>query len=197
MPRDLGQHAGLTRESVLDAARIIASEQGLGNLTMRSLAKRLEVAPNALYGWVASKTALLDALVDDALKDVGVSPLSTTDDSDQRGRLTKLLLDTFDAIMERPELATLFLDRAASPGPNATRIRVKVRQLLIDNGVAAAGTDAAVPILLVHVIGFAAFVLQTHGAKLLDEPHLGPARNLVATSISWLLNGVTKTPATA
>ena len=67
MTRSPGQRAGLTYAAVLAAARELLAEGGLPALSMRSLANRLGVAPNALYSHVGSKTALLDDLLDDLL----------------------------------------------------------------------------------------------------------------------------------
>jgi TetR/AcrR family tetracycline transcriptional repressor len=190
MLRETGHRAGLTRERVLAAAGGIASEGGLDKLTIRSLARTLDVAPNAVYGWVENKETLLDALVDDALAGVVENWATTDRKTNPAVQLRALLLETFDAMMSRPELAPLFLDRAASPGPNATRIRVLVAELLSANEAEKDRAAAAVPVLLVHVMGFASFVQQTHGAKLLEGPTLGTPRDLFATGLDWLLGGI-------
>ena len=48
----------LTTESVADAAMCILSDFGLGDLTMRRLARELSVQPSALYWHVADKQSL-------------------------------------------------------------------------------------------------------------------------------------------
>ncbi len=63
--RGPGQRAGLSQPAVLAAARELLATAGVDGLTMRALARRLDVAPNALYSHVRSKTDLLDALLDD------------------------------------------------------------------------------------------------------------------------------------
>ena len=65
--RGAGQRAGLSRETVLTAARRIADDEGVDRLTMRRLAGELGVMPNALYTYIPDKEALLDALLDDLL----------------------------------------------------------------------------------------------------------------------------------
>lgn len=52
----------LSREQVIDAAWAILQEYGLGDLSMRRLAKELGVQPGALYWHVANKQELLAAL---------------------------------------------------------------------------------------------------------------------------------------
>ncbi|OLT33728.1 hypothetical protein BJF84_21650 [Rhodococcus sp. CUA-806] len=193
MPRDSGRRAGLTRERVLSAAREIAAESGLDRLTIRSLADRLGVAPNAVYGWVASKAALLDALVDDAF--AGVADQASADEAAATppDRLNRLLLAMFDAMMARPELAPLFLDRVASPGPNTTAIRNDVTKALSESGIDSDRVAAAIPVLLVHTLGFGSFIGQTHGAKLLDQSRTGDPREVFALGVQWLLDGILRT----
>ncbi|WP_018155250.1 TetR family transcriptional regulator [Demetria terragena] len=60
----------LQRRDVLHAARGIVREFGLGDLTMRRLAKELGVAPGAIYWHVPHKQALLAELADDLLAEV-------------------------------------------------------------------------------------------------------------------------------
>src|SRR5690242_7480941 len=54
----------LTRERVLEAALVVADAGGLGSLTIRSLARQLDVKPMTVYHHVANKSEILDALVD-------------------------------------------------------------------------------------------------------------------------------------
>ena len=54
----------LSRERVLRAAVRIADRDGLGALTMRSLARELDVEAMSLYYHVANKEAVLDGVVD-------------------------------------------------------------------------------------------------------------------------------------
>ena len=54
----------LTRERIVDAATRIADAEGLGGLSMRSVARELGVEAMSLYHHVANKDALLDGAVD-------------------------------------------------------------------------------------------------------------------------------------
>jgi TetR/AcrR family tetracycline transcriptional repressor len=53
----------LSREKVLDAALVLAAEEGLAGLSMRKLAKTLGVEAMALYNHVANKTDILNGIV--------------------------------------------------------------------------------------------------------------------------------------
>lgn len=52
------------RTLVLDAARDILSEHGLGALSMRAIAERIEYSPAAIYLYFTDKDALIRALVE-------------------------------------------------------------------------------------------------------------------------------------
>ena len=83
--RSLGQRAGLTHARVLAAARELLAESGFEALTMRSLALRLDVSPNALYSHVESKTALIADVLD------GLLMMTEENWGDKREELAELL----------------------------------------------------------------------------------------------------------
>jgi len=55
---------GLTRERVIEAAAAVADRTGIAGVSMRSVGRELGVEAMSLYHHVASKEALLDALVE-------------------------------------------------------------------------------------------------------------------------------------
>ncbi|MHA6765149.1 TetR/AcrR family transcriptional regulator C-terminal domain-containing protein [Streptacidiphilus sp. PAMC 29251] len=61
----------LNRTDVLEAAMTLLDAEGLERLTMRRLATSLKVQPGALYWHFADKQALLDAMAERLLADVG------------------------------------------------------------------------------------------------------------------------------
>ncbi|WP_338930668.1 TetR/AcrR family transcriptional regulator C-terminal domain-containing protein [Streptomyces netropsis] len=62
--RTRGERAGLSRDSVLDAALELVDRDGLGALTMRGLGAELGVEAMTLYHYVPNKQALLGGLVE-------------------------------------------------------------------------------------------------------------------------------------
>ena len=147
MPRGPGQRAGLTRAAVLDTAHALLAEEGLDALTMRALARRLGVAPNALYSHVPGKTELVDALLDDRLSLVAEPD---PDAPDPVAALAALMTSTYEVLLGRPGLVPLYLARQGSRGPNAVRLGVTMDALLARLGLAArrdplraAGADPA------------------------------------------------------
>ncbi len=60
--RKPGQPAGLSREQLASTALSLVDQQGTAALTVRGLARRLEVEPMSLYNYFPNKEALLDAV---------------------------------------------------------------------------------------------------------------------------------------
>lgn len=105
----------LTRAAVLSAARDLLADEGLESLTMRGLAENLDVAPNALYSHVASKTALIDDLLDEVLAEVQAP---TQDVEDPIGGVHLLMASTYDVLLAHPALVPLYLARQGARGPD-------------------------------------------------------------------------------
>lgn len=173
-----GQRAGLTRAAVLAAARDLVTSSGPDALSMRALARRLDVAPNALYSHVRDRDDLLDQLLDDQLAAVDVPA-----GADPIGGLTAIMTGTYATLTAHPELVPLFLRRHGARGPNAIALGVAVDALLAEAGVA--DVPGARRVLIVHAIGFAAFF--TAGEVL--PP--GSTGDSFTRSLGWLLDGMT------
>lgn len=184
-PRTSGQRAGLTRGAVLVAADALLDEEGLDGLTMRALAARLGVRPNTLYSHVESKSALVEALLDDVLAEV-----RAPDDTDWRVGLHGLMTATHDALLAHPALVPLFLGRG-SRGPNAQRLSDEVTALLERGAITGPSAREALRVMVVYTIGFAAYVVQP-GFEDAGDPEARRAE-LVATfdsGLRWVLAGI-------
>jgi TetR/AcrR family transcriptional regulator, tetracycline repressor protein len=181
MPRGPGQRAGLTRAAVLDTAHALLAEEGLDALTMRALARRLGVAPNALYSHVPGKTELVDALLDDRLSLVEEP---APDAPDPVAALAALMTSTYEVLLTRPGLVPLYLARQGSRGPNAVRLGVAMDALLARLGLAADAMGSARRALILHAIGGAAFA-SADGPVPADL-----ARADFSRSVHWLLAGI-------
>ena len=175
--RGPGQRAGLTRAAVLAAARELLAEDGAAALSMRAVARRLHVAPNALYSHVADKTDLLDQLLDDLL---GTVP--TPAGGDPRAGVEELMTSTYETLVGHPELIGLFLARQGARGPNAVRLGEVLDALLA--GVGVPDVPDARRVLIIHAIGFAAF----DAGEVLPA---GATARSFGQSLRWLLDGMT------
>lgn len=185
--RTPGQRAGLTREAVLAATSEVLSEVGLDALSMRAIARRLDVAPNALYSHVAGKQDLLDQLLDDALADVKPGRLPR----EPIAGLRALMTATYDTLLLHGELVPIYLTRQGARGPNAQRLGELARTQLLAAGVHGTRVDHALHVLIIHTIAFAAFASHPN-----IDSHGRPGRSATAirrdftTSLTWLLNGI-------
>jgi AcrR family transcriptional regulator len=137
---------------VLRAAREIAERDGVERLSLRSLAARLGVAPNAIYTYVPDKIALLDALLDDLLGDVEIPGPEA---SDWRAGLVDLMDASRRLLLAHPGLVPLFLARPAR-GPNGRRLGEATLDLLERGGIEGERAVEALRALLVYSLGFAA-----------------------------------------
>lgn len=113
----------LNRDRILTAAFEILDEFGLGDLTMRRLARTLDVAPGALYWHFPSKQDLLGGIADRILEPA--APAASTDaagDWRTRARDTaSALLDRFLATRDGAEIVAAALAAGTVAGdPAAT-----------------------------------------------------------------------------
>lgn len=151
--RSAGQRAGLSRASVLSAARRIADDDGVDRLTMRRLAGELGVMPNAVYTYFPDKEALLDALIDDLL--AGIDPGDPAK-GDWRDGLARVMDASRRLLLAHPLLVPVFLARPGL-GPNAARLGEVTFELLRRGGLEGERAVEAFRVLLVYSLGFAAF----------------------------------------
>lgn len=149
--RTPGQRAGLTRSSVVSAARELAEREGLERLSMRALAAELGVMPNALYSHVEDKDELLDALLDDLLAGV-----ETPAEQDWRPSLETVLVSTREVLLRHPRLIQAFLTRPTR-GPNALRLGEYCLEQLERAGLHGEQRVRGFRALLIFALGFAAY----------------------------------------
>ncbi|GHF18108.1 hypothetical protein GCM10017786_59810 [Amycolatopsis deserti] len=181
-----GHRAGLTRTAVLRAARELLSEHGLAGLSMRALAARLDVAPNALYSHVANKTALLDALLDDVLAGVETP---AADIEDPAAALHRLMASTYTVLLDHSDLVPLYLSRQGAHGPNAQRLG-EITAALLRRADVTEPTEA-LRVLIVYTIGFAAFTSHLPpGAGTEQQPSAAEMRGNFDRGLDWLLTGI-------
>jgi TetR/AcrR family transcriptional regulator, tetracycline repressor protein len=185
--RTPGQRAGLTRDAVLAEARAALAQDGVQALSMRRLARRLGVAPNALYSHVADRDDLVDAMLDDTLNEVRAPDPRR---GDWRTGLETIMRRTYAVLLAHPDLVPLYVARRGARGPRAVALGEAMLEMLARGGIEGDSAREAMRTLIVHTIGFAAFAT---GAPLQPaESTLTPKAldDLFARSLSWLLDGI-------
>lgn len=181
--RGPGERAGLSRDLVLDAATDLLAERG--TVTMRAVAQRLGVAPNALYSHVADKTELVDGVLDRVLAQVETPTAGAG--TDPTAALHRMLSSTHEVLLRHPQLVPVFLARQGARGPNAQRLGAVALEHLAAAGVTGDAAHDALRVLIVYSIGFAAFD-GTPGERPLPGTEL---RGNFARGLDWLLTGIT------
>lgn len=189
--RTAGQRAGLSREQVLSAGRELVDELGLPGLSMRTLANRLGVRPNALYSHVANKEDLVDAVLDEVLAEVRIPP----DDPDRPLEgIRALMTSSYEVLLEHADLVPVYLARQGSSGPRAQRLGEVTLGLLERAGVSGGRAREGLRVLIVYTIGFAAINPGASGTPggvgagpRLTESEL---RHNFERGLRWLLTGI-------
>jgi TetR/AcrR family tetracycline transcriptional repressor len=143
----------LTREQVVEAALLLADQEGLDALSMQNLARRLECGVMTIYGYVAGKEDLLDAIAQRGLRDLRLTrPLPGTPQAllVAWGRALRLTL------IAHPSLPVIFLSRAVI-GPGIFRGVEALLGPLGQAGVSAGAGVHAVYAVLTYTTGFVAW----------------------------------------
>lgn len=119
---------GLTRERIVDAAIGLIDDEGLAGFSVRSLARRLNVYPTALYWHIGGAKADLFAEISGTL----TAGLMTADDHPGDWRATiRLLFHRFRArVHAHPRAAPLLGPHIRSNGaPNAPWVEITLKAL--------------------------------------------------------------------
>src|SRR5947209_15213861 len=94
----------VTRQRLIDTALTMVEEDGVGQLSMRKLAAELGVAVTAIYWHVGNREALLDALVERELADMGAIRARG---STPEARLRSIARSLHAKLLARPHLIGL------------------------------------------------------------------------------------------
>lgn len=180
----------LTRESVLDAAVVMADAEGLSRLTMRRLAGELGVEAMSLYHHVANKDALLDGMVDRVYAEVVLPDAS----GDWRVELRRRSLSVREVLGRHPWALPLMESRR-TPGPATLAYHDANIACLRAGGFSPRHVAHAYAVVDAFVYGF---VLQEttlpfdSGAEAADFVSTGPLAELLAAypNMAWFAQHV-------
>ena len=140
----------LTRDRVLQQAVAIADADGLGALTIRALASRLDVKPMAIYHHVANKEEILDGIVDFVFSEI---ELPEPDDDWQTGMRRRAR--SARTVMGRHTWAIALMETRTSPGPATLRHHDAVIGAIRGAGFSIPMTAHAFALLDAFIYGFA------------------------------------------
>ena len=149
----------LSREEIIQEALALLDEHGPGALSMRRLADRLGVAPNALYYRVRGKADLIDGLIDQVYADLNLDP-------DPRGDWTQQLASLSQAIrahlLAHPAVVPYAIQQPGL-GPHGLRLGEAIYGVLRPAGFTDQATVGIVYALLTYILGFVALEIPRAG----------------------------------
>ena len=148
--RSAVRRAPLSRDEVLRAAVALADESGIGSLSMRKLGHALGVEAMSLYNHVASKSDLLDGMVDIVFSEIGLP------DGDLGWKLAmRQRAISARAVLGRHQWAIGLLESRRSPGLATLRHHEAVLGCLRAAGFSIETTAHAYSLLDSYIYGFA------------------------------------------
>ena len=116
---------GLNRDRVVDTALAIVDRDGLDGLTMRRLASELGVEAMSLYHWFPNKAAILDALVEAAIRETATR-VDATPEAGWRANLRALAMGYRQVLLAHPNTVPCMGGR---PGKSVETMRFIERML--------------------------------------------------------------------
>jgi AcrR family transcriptional regulator len=146
--------SGLTIGAIVEAAVLIADADGIGAVTMRSVAERLGVGTMSLYTHVPGKRELYALMLDRVFADAAEAP-----EGGWRERCAAIARQDRDRYLRHPWLLELPAARPAF-GPNVAAKYDRDLAALDGTGLSAAEMNAAVMSLTSFVYGAARFQSQ-------------------------------------
>jgi TetR/AcrR family tetracycline transcriptional repressor len=141
----------LHKRDVVDAATTLLDGYGIADLTMRRLARELDVSPGALYWHFANKQQLLGAVADRILESVDDVP------GPWRDRVTAIGERLRDALLSHTDGAELVsASFAAGESDAMARVLAHLTQAAADAGVDGVHCELAARTVVYYVLGFTA-----------------------------------------
>jgi len=141
----------LHKRNVVDAATTLLDSYGIADLTMRRLARELNISPGALYWHFANKQQLLGAVADRILESI--------DDvhGDWRDRVAGICGRLREALLSHTDGAELVsASFAAGQSEKMARILAQLAEATADAGVEPGHAELAARTVVYYVLGFTA-----------------------------------------
>jgi TetR/AcrR family tetracycline transcriptional repressor len=149
----------LTREEIIKEALALLEQEGPGALSMRRLADRLGVTPNALYTHVRGKADLIDGLIDQVYAGLTLEADSAGDWAQQ---LTTLSQAVRDHLLAHPAVVPYALQQPGL-GPHSLRLGEAIYNVLRPAGFSDQAVVGTVYALLTYILGFVALEVPRAG----------------------------------
>src|SRR5215218_3054708 len=150
----------LTEDEILDAALGLLDEGGPAAASVRGIAAKVGVAPNAVYTYFPDKDAVIQALVERLFGEVDHDVFA---DRTQpwRSRVQALALELRARLCAHPGAVPLMIG-GPMEGPNALALNERLLELLADAGLDPVDAARAAYLLIVYVFGSIALEVAAH-----------------------------------
>jgi TetR/AcrR family tetracycline transcriptional repressor len=164
----------LHKRDVVDAAATLLDNYGIADLTMRRLARELQVSPGALYWHFANKQQLLGAVADRVLEWVDIVSVDDVP-AGWRDRVAGICGRLRDALLSHTDGAELVsASFAAGQSTAMAHILARLANAAADAGVDPGHAELAGRTVVYYVLGFTAdeqsrLQLDAAGAELPDS----------------------------
>jgi TetR/AcrR family tetracycline transcriptional repressor len=155
------RRGGLSRELIIQQALALLDEHGPGALSMRRLADRLNVAPNALYTHVDGKADLIDALIDQVYASLELDGLQGDDWTERLATLSRAVRAQ---LLAHPAVVPLALQQPGL-GPHSLRLGEAIYDVLRPAGFSDQVVVGIVYALLTYILGFVALEVPRAGTN--------------------------------
>lgn len=146
-----GPKRTLSERRLLDAALRLLSDGGAGAVTIRGIAARVDVAPNAVYTYFPDKAAVLRALVERLLGEVSLDQLTDRRRPWQE-RIQALALRIRSHLLSHPGAIGLLLE-GAMDGPNALALGETLLEVFTEAGLGPDDAARASYLFTAYVLG--------------------------------------------
>jgi TetR/AcrR family tetracycline transcriptional repressor len=160
-----GPRRALTEDEILDAALSLLDAGGVQAASIRGIAAKVGVAPNAVYTYFPDKAAVVRALVERLLGGVDHDVFADRE-RPWRERVEALALDLREHLSAHPGAVSLMIG-GPMDGPHALALNERLLELLADAGLPPTDAARASYLLIVHVFGSIAL-------EVADLDHVGP-----------------------
>ena len=158
-----GPRRALSQDEILDAALGLLDEGGPDAASVRGIAARVGVAPNAVYTYFPGKAAVIKALVERLLGEVDHDVFADRS-RPWRERVEALALDLRSHLSTHPGAVGLMIG-GPMDGPHALALNEHLLEVLADAGLDRTEAARASYLLIVYVFGAIALeVADVHEA---------------------------------
>jgi TetR/AcrR family tetracycline transcriptional repressor len=146
-----GPRRALTEDEILDATLQLLDEGGANGASVRGIAARVGVAPNAVYTYFPDKAAVIRALVERLFGEVDHGVFA---DRAQpwRQRVESFAVELRARLAAHPGAVTLMIGQPRT-GPHALALAERLLELFADAGLDSTGAARASHLLFGYVFG--------------------------------------------